>query len=148
MIYGPYEGSLYIYGGLSGRHTLKGSTIYSNHSENIYINLTSNIEKDGGKEMEIYGQDVENMLHITCAGDCTDSKIYCPGDGDTEARFAGNCVIDCSKSKDDEDDWCQDMEIYAYYGIPKSVKFSPTCIFFHIYLQLILSMINNKKYVQ
>ena len=74
--------------------------------------------------MVVYGKSVKDTLYIGCGGECRDLQVQCPSNYSIPSRLnTGQCIIDCSNPKDDED-MCETMEIYAEYGIPKTVQFS------------------------
>ena len=122
-IYGPIGGNLYIYANNTGKNTVKQTKIYSYNTTNIVVNITENTEKDGGKQMKIYGSSVEDTLYISCGADCKELYVECPVDSSIPRRLNNaQCIIDCRYVT--ENDWCKEMEIYTHYGTPKDVQFS------------------------
>ena len=102
---------------------MKTTKIYSNSTQNIFITLTKDIEKDGGKEMEVYGTSIQDTLKIICGADCKDIIVHCPIDTSLPSRLnKGQCIIDCLNVTENND-FCTEMEIYAHYGTPKTLKF-------------------------
>ena len=123
-IYAPSGGNLNIYANNTGRNTLKQTKIYSSNTTNILVNITENNEKDGGKEMKIYGSSVEDTLYVSCGADCKELEVHCPVDSSIPSRLnSAQCIIDC-RYVTENNDWCKDMEIYTHYGTPKDVQFS------------------------
>lgn len=95
---------------------MKGVTINSNFTKNIYLNLYATDGHNVAENLVINGTDVTESVQAFVRTDSKKMAIYCP------LSTGATCNLDCDNNT--QTDGCQQHTIYTQFGIGKDLQFS------------------------
>ena len=141
IVYGPNGGNLRVKARV-GSNGIRYGKIYSNNTNDMYLEYYNQGGEHTAADMIIYAQDASGTLTIKCEADCDASTVYCP---QNDKKDGTDCLIDCSNA--DGNYQCQSMNIYTKYGTPRDVKLSfvfiSFCLFLHLFFKPLFYWLQN-----
>lgn len=113
-IFGPVSGTLNLTIEKPGDHAIRSSYIYSNKTQNMFINIGPSTGNYVAQNLHIYGSDIQDRLEITFSSDAKLSQIYCP------LSRGSDCIVNCQNNIGS--DMCQSMSVHAKYGLNNNLQ--------------------------